>query len=69
MTRPLIPGTPRVGALALAFLVFCLGLNLLLLLEGPDFSVFVTIRQAQPDVCHVGEGNPRFALSKRARHL
>jgi hypothetical protein len=44
-------------------------LHLLLLLErGLTFSnVLITIRQPQPDFRHVGEGNPRFPFSKRAR--
>jgi hypothetical protein len=48
-----------------------LRLHLLLLLErGLTFSkVLITIRQPQPDFRHIGEGNPRFPFSKRARHI
>jgi hypothetical protein len=62
-------------------LVLVLGLDLLLLLDyGPcflgcfwaanhHFGVPVIVRQPQPDLRHVGEGTPRFSVSKRARHL
>ena len=45
-------------------------LNLLLLERGLTLSdVLITISQPQPGLRHVGEGDPRFPLSKRARHF
>jgi hypothetical protein len=45
-------------------------LNLLLLERGLTLSdVLITISQPQPGLRHVGEGDPRFPLSKRARRF
>ena len=58
-------------ASGLVFLAIVLGLNLLLLLHGgPDFvSVLAIIRQPQPNLRHMRQGSPSFAVSKRARHF
>jgi hypothetical protein len=42
-------------------------LNLLLLERG--LTLLITISQPQPGLRHVGEGDPRFPLSKRARRF
>src|SRR5262249_9973615 len=60
-------GPPTLSGL---LLVVVLGLNLLLLLEcWLGLFGHISLRQPQPDLRHVGEGNPRVAVSKRARHL
>jgi len=60
-------GPPTLSGL---LFVIVLGLNLLLLLEcWLGLFGHISLGQPQPDLRHVGQYNPRFAVSKRARHL